>query len=155
MEDAKEAPPFTVLCIGATGATGRDVVKELLEMPNLERLTLLVRKVNKEVIPESDKIKQVEVDFSKLAMEFESKKIDKHDFIMSFLGTTKSAAGGATKYREIEVDYPNNFARMAKSLGCHHAVLMSSDGANAGSMLTYLSQKGQVEDAWKHLDFER
>ncbi len=29
---------------------------------------------------------------------------------------------------------------------------MSSDGANAGSFVTYLSQKGQVEDEWKKLE---
>jgi hypothetical protein len=54
--------------------------------------------------------------------------------------------------------------------GVKHAILMSSDGANAGSFLTYLSQKGektvifcsvfvsqrtqkgQVEDEWKKLE---
>ena len=29
---------------------------------------------------------------------------------------------------------------------------MSSDGANAGSMVTYLAQKGQLEDEWKKLE---
>ena len=31
---------------------------------------------------------------------------------------------------------------------------MSSDGAKAGSMVTYLSQKGFVEDVWKKIDFK-
>jgi hypothetical protein len=120
----------------------------------MTHLTLLVRKVNTSVIPQDEKIKQIEINFDKLAFEFESKKIEQHDYIISCLGTTKSQAGGKENYRRVEVEYPNNFARMCKNLGSKYAVLMSSEGANAGSMMSYLSQKGQVEDEWKKLDFE-
>ena len=145
---------FSVLIAGATGATGREVVRELLSMPNLDFMTLLVRKVNHDVIPQSDKVKQVQVDFEKLGLEFEAKEIGTHTFVMSFLGTTKSAAGSSEAYRRVEVDYPRDFARLAKLKECKHAVLMSSDGAKAGSMISYLAQKGQVENEWKKLDFE-
>lgn len=140
--------------IGATGATGREVVRELLLLPNLSHMTLLVRKVNTTVIPTHDKIRQIEVNFDKLGFEFEEKKIGQHTFVASFLGTTKAAAGSSENYRKIEVDYPRDFARCARNVLCEHAILMSSDGANPSSMIGYLAQKGQVEEAWKKLTFD-
>ncbi len=151
MEGLK-ASPFSAILIGGTGATGKLVVAELLKLENLQRLVLLLRKAAKYDDP---RVVPLEVNFDKLGFEFEAKKdvIGKCDVMLSFLGTTKSQAGGADNYRKIEVDYPKDFGRMARSqCGVKHAILMSSDGAKAGSMVTYLSQKGQVEDEWKKLD---
>ena len=94
--------PFSVLLIGATGATGREVVKTLLELPALEKMTLLGRRVDTEVIPQDDRVHQVVVNFDKLGFEFQEKKIPGHTFCMSFLGTTKSAAGSTEAYHKVK-----------------------------------------------------
>ncbi len=77
-----------------------------------------------------------------------------HNAAISCLGTTKDVAGTAEAYRRIEVDYPNKFADLAKAAGVRHAVLLSSQGANATSWFTYMKQKGEVEDHWTSLAFD-
>ncbi len=106
--------PFRCIMIGATGATGKLVVEKLLKLENLEKLTLLVRKSGKAY--EDKRIQVLEVNFDKLGFEFEQKKelLGQFDVMISCLGTTKGAAGSAEAYRKIEVDYPRDFARMAR-----------------------------------------
>jgi hypothetical protein len=137
--DSVKTSPFSAILIGGTGATGKLVVKELLGLPNMQRLVLLLRKQAKYDDP---RVVVVDVNFDKLGFEFEAKKelIGKADVMLSFLGTTKSAAGGADNYRRIEVEYPINFARMARSqCGVRHAILMSSDGAKARCFAQYFA----------------
>lgn len=48
---------------------------------------------------------------------------------------------------------PCAFARLAREAGVPHAILLSSAAASSSSWVTYLAQKGQVEDAWAALKF--
>jgi N-acetyl-gamma-glutamylphosphate reductase len=95
--------PFRVIMIGATGATGKLVVEQLLKLSNLECLTLLVRKSGKSY--DDKRVQVLEVNFDKLGFEFEQKKekIGMQHIMISCLGTTKGAAGSSENYRKIEV----------------------------------------------------
>lgn len=136
------------------GAVGSQVVEQLLQLESVEKITLLLRKPTDKF--KHAKVAQVIVNFDKLGFEFEEKKdlLRDHSVIISCLGTTKSASANATEYRRVEVEYPRDFARLAKAIGAKHALLISSDGANPGSMVTYLAQKGEVEEEWKKLNFD-
>jgi hypothetical protein len=69
--DTVKASPFSAILVGGTGASGKFVVKELLTLPNLQRLVLLLRKPQKYDDP---RVVVVEVNFDKLPFEFETKK---------------------------------------------------------------------------------
>lgn len=52
---------------------------------------------------------------------------------------------GDELFRKIDYTYPLEFAKLAQKLGAKHYGLLSSQGADANSMLLYTRTKGQVE----------
>lgn len=136
-----------ILVIGASGAVGRATVTKLLELSELKQLTLLGRRVY-EGFPDDPRLTQIAVDFDNLKIPAG------HNVIISCLGTTRAVAKDKGSYRKIEVEYPTQFARLAKAAGATRAVLVSSTGAKASSFVRYLAQKGEVEEAWTKLGFE-
>jgi hypothetical protein len=75
---------------------------------------------------------------------------------ISALGTTRALAGSFAAQREIDYDLNLALAKKAKEAGTKTYVLISSGGANSGSMIGgYMKMKGELEDAVTALDFER
>lgn len=75
---------------------------------------------------------------------------------ISALGTTRAQAGSFAAQREIDYDLNLALARKAKEAGTKTYVLVSSGGANSGSMMGgYMKMKGELEDAVRDLEFER
>lgn len=135
------------LIIGATGATGKDLVNVLLEDPWYTEIVILVRRPFGITHP---KLKVILTDFEKL--EDQSEHI-KGDVWFSCLGTTLKAAGSKDKQWHIDYEIPAQFAGIARGNGIQRMVLLSAYGASANSRIFYSKMKGQLEEKIGSLAF--
>ena len=128
------------LIIGATGATGKDLVKILLQDPAYTEVVIFVRRPTGTVHP---KLIEIITDFDQL--EDVSGSIN-GDVWFSCLGTTLKAAGSKEKQRHIDYEIPLKFAEIAKRNGVYKMVLLSAYGASATSRVFYSKIKGELEE---------
>ncbi len=136
------------LIIGATGATGKDLVNVLLQDPDYTKVVAWVRRPSGLKHP---KYAEIITDFDKL--EEVSDAIN-GDIWYSCLGTTLKAAGSKEKQWHIDHDIPLKFAEIAKRNGIPKAVLLSAYGASATSKVFYSRVKGSLDDAVIKLGFD-
>ena len=137
------------LVIGATGATGRELVQLLLKDNDISQVSIFVRTVPK---ISHEKISIHKIDFAKLE---EYKDLIKGDILFSALGTTKKDAGGKDQQHEIDYIYQYEFAKIAAENGVANYSLVSSVGANSKSSFFYPKIKGALEEAVKKLNFKK
>lgn len=137
------------LVIGATGATGKDLVYKLLNDKDYDEVNIFVRKPMNIQHP---KLKTHVVDFDKPE---EWKDLVKGDVAFSCLGTTLKAAGSKEAQRKVDYDYQYNFAKVAKENNVEDFILVSSYGASPKSKIFYSRMKGQLEESIKALHFNK
>jgi len=137
------------LLIGATGATGTDLLEKLLNDTTFDEVAVFVRKP---IAVTNDKLKVHVIDFDQPE---EWKYLVKGDVAFSCLGTTLKAAGSKEAQRKVDYDYQYNFAKAAKENNVAHFILVSSYGANSKSTIFYSRIKGELEDAVKALQFHK
>ena len=137
------------LIIGATGATGKDLVNTLLRDPDYTGVLVFVRRSTGIHHP---KLTEVLTDFNK--MESIQEHI-KGDVWFSCLGTTLKTAGSKEKQWHIDYEIPHEFARIARRNGVAQMVLLSSYGATPKSKVFYSKMKGELEEKMKGLGFEK
>lgn len=73
---------------------------------------------------------------------------------ISALGTTRANAGGFENQKKIDYDLNLELAKAARAAGTTVYVLISSSGADTGSMFGYTKMKGDLEEAVKALGFD-
>jgi len=137
------------LVIGATGATGKDLVNQLLNDKDFEEVDVFVRKP---LNIENEKLKTHVVDFEK---PDEWKGFVKDDVAFSCLGTTLKTAGSKEAQRKVDFDYQYEFAKAAKENDVDDYILVSAYGANPNSKIFYSKMKGELEEAVKQLHFNK
>jgi uncharacterized protein YbjT (DUF2867 family) len=140
---------LNALVIGATGATGRELVKLLIADIEVEKVTIFVR--NAPVIEHEKLIVHV-IDFNKIQNH---KDLIKGDIFFSALGTTKKDAGGKKEQYLVDYTFQHEFAKIAAINGVENYSLVSSVGANSKSSFFYPKTKGALEDAVKKLNFQK
>lgn len=62
------------------------------------------------------------------------------------MGTTRKKTPDLDVYRKIEVDIPNQFAKIGNQKGLTKFHYISAVGANANSSNFYLKMKGEAEE---------
>jgi uncharacterized protein YbjT (DUF2867 family) len=137
------------LVIGATGATGKDLVKQLLNDKDFEQVDVFVRKP---LNIENEKLKTHVVDFEKPE---DWKDSVKGDVAFSCLGTTLKDAGSKEAQRKVDYEYQLQFAKAAKENNVEDYILVSAYGANPQSKIFYSKMKGELEDAVRKLHFNK
>lgn len=137
------------LVIGATGATGKDLVNQLLLDKDFEEVNIFVRKP---VNIQNEKLKVHVVNFENPE---EWKNEVKGDVAFSCLGTTLKAAGSKEAQRKVDFNYQYEFAKAAKENNVDDYILVSSYGAHPKSKIFYSKMKGELEEAVKNLHFEK
>jgi len=133
--------------IGATGLVGKQLVKQLLEHTEFEKVRIFVRRDSGIKHP---KLEQQIVDFND---EKSWKKRLTGDVLFSALGTTLKQAGGQQNQYAIDFTLNYNFAKIAKENGIKRYVLISSMSANSKAKLFCPRMKGELDDAVKDLLF--
>ena len=135
------------LIIGGTGATGKDLLSQLLADDTYSEVHCFVRKPLTLTHP---KLHAHVVNFDTPEAWTD---LLQGDVAFSCLGTTLAVAGSKEAQWRVDYDYQYTFAQQCKANGVPTFVLISAAGAKAQSKLFYNRMKGQLEDAVKALDF--
>ena len=135
------------LIIGATGATGKDLLSQLLADDTYSEVHCFVRKPLALTHP---KLHAHVIDFDTPEAWAD---LLHGDVAFSCLGTTLAVAGSKEAQWRVDYDYQYAFAQQCKANGVPTFVLISAAGATAQSKMFYNRMKGQLEDAVKALDF--
>jgi len=138
----------SALIIGATGATGKNVLKELLSSPHFTRVGEYGRRVTplEQITSGKEKLEQKTIDFEKL--EDAGLKDGRWDVVFITLGTSKKAVGSAAAFEKIDREYVVNAAHAARTNDSSHSqrvVYLSALGADASSSILYPKSKGLTE----------
>ncbi|XP_065505169.1 oxidoreductase HTATIP2 [Caloenas nicobarica] len=137
--------------LGASGETGRVLLRELLARRLFARVTLVGRRRLSLDEETGAAVEQAVVDFERLSEH--AAVFQGHDVGFCCLGTTKAKAGTAGFIR-VDRDYVAQAAELARAGGCKHFVLQSSQGANPHSRFLYLRVKGEVENLVQAVGFD-
>ena len=137
------------LIIGATGATGKDLLSQLLADDTYAEVHCFVRKPLALTHP---KLHAHVVDFDTPEAWAD---LLHGDVAFSCLGTTLAVAGSKDAQWRVDYDYQYAFAEHCKNNGVSTFVLVSAAGAKAQSKLFYNRMKGALEEAVKKLNFPR
>ena len=139
---------LNALVIGATGATGQEIVSQLLEDDDFDSVSIFVRK---DPNITHSKLKTYVIDFSKVE---DYRELIKGDVLFSCLGTTLRTAGSKEKQYLVDYTYQYEFAKIASDNGVPIYSIVSSTGANEASPFFYPKIKGELEEAIKKLPFK-
>ncbi|EGN97020.1 hypothetical protein SERLA73DRAFT_185301 [Serpula lacrymans var. lacrymans S7.3] len=152
-------PGQSALILGATGAVGQYLLKEILSSSHFTRVGEFGRRVTPadqlESVPGKQKLEQKTLDFEKLNQA--GLKDGKWDVIFVTLGTTRAIAGSAANFEKIDREYVVNAVKEAKSNDPNHSqriVYLSSTGANSSSPFLYPKSKGLTELALAGLGYK-
>jgi len=164
----------SALIVGASGAVGKEVVKELVASKAFNKITSIGRRVVdfkitsdhslepelKQEIKTSDtkvyngcELRQVIVDFENLDQH--KGEFNNIDHVFCCLGTTRAQAGSAEAFKKVDYTYVVNSGEFAKQANVPHYSLVSSIGADPNSSLLYPQTKGLTEEKLKSFGFSR
>lgn len=137
----------TAVIIGATGAVGREILKEILGSEYYERVYVLGRN-SITSLPDEERLTKIIIDFENI--NFDTSILENADVFAS-LGTTIKIAGSKENQRKIDVDYTVNFAKLCEGK-VRSFNIVSAIGANSKSKNFYNSLKGELEDKLKEMN---
>ncbi|XP_060797833.1 oxidoreductase HTATIP2 isoform X2 [Neoarius graeffei] len=127
--------------LGASGETGKVLLKEIVQRNIFTKVTLIGRRQLSFEDKAYENVVQEVVDFEKLdeyAQAFQG-----HDVGYCCLGTTRKKVG-AEGFVRVDHDYVLKSAELAKAGGCTHFHLESSKGADKTSNFLYLKTKSAL-----------
>eukprot|EP00158_Paraphelidium_tribonemae_P001231 Partr_v1_DN24144_c0_g1_i3_m70968 putative HIV-1 Tat interactive protein 2, 30kDa len=146
------------LVMGATGAVGSCLLKDLVSCGSFSQITVIVRKWPTPP-PVVSPLLQV-----MLIPDFDS-DIDNHQLagyshFFCCHGTTRAKAGSAESFTKIDKDYTLKFARAFKEANADnetpsHYLIVTAQGASAKSWLLYPRTKGEIEQELIDMKFPR
>lgn len=138
------------ILLGATGAVGRDLVRQLLQDDRFTELYLLVRR-----IPEGLSFPKLRIELLDFDQPDQWPELPEADVLFSSLGTTLRDAGSQAAQYRVDYGYQYEVARRAAARGVPHYVLVSSWGAKPKAQSFYSRMKGELEEAVQTLPFRR
>ena len=119
---------FKAIIIGGTGATGKQLLNQLIRNQNCDLVTSLGRRP---VLDGKKNDKLVDIVVESLFKLTSTEKYWKdNDVFFNCIGTTRQRAGGAKEFINIESGISNEAAKMAANAKIPHASLISAKGAN-------------------------
>ena len=140
---------FTALVIGATGATGTELVQQLMDDNQYTSVIVFSRRP---LLVTNAKLTTHIVDFDNPQAWAH---LVKGDVLFSALATTLKQAGSQKEQYKIDYTYQYQTAATAAVNGVAKYVLVSAMGANAKSWLFYPRIKGELDNAASALPFKQ
>lgn len=139
----------TALVIGATGLVGEQLILQLLDHPEFDKVVVFGRRKTGLNHP---RLEEILIDFDQ--PESWAERV-KGDVVFSSLGTTiKTAKTKENQYR-VDFTYQYEFAKAASQNGVSAYVLVSSLGADSKSLVFYSRMKGELDEAVAKLPFRK
>jgi len=139
--DESRSLPRSALLLGATGLVGGHCLDALLDRDEWNRVVVLTRR---SVGRRHPKLQEVLTDFDRL--EERSGRFQVDD-VFCCLGTTIRKAGSREAFRQVELAYPREAARLAAEAGVEAFFLVSAVGASPSSRMFYTRVQGEAERA--------
>jgi uncharacterized protein YbjT (DUF2867 family) len=127
------------LLFGASGFIDSYLIDDLLNSPDYELVTIVVRKSLNKNHP---KLRELIGDYNSL-QSLKSSLVADDVFIA--LGTTKKNTPDQKEHYQVDHDYPVLAAKLAKENGAKSVFIVTAVGANAKSGIFYTRTKGEVE----------
>ncbi len=143
--------PLRIVMMGATGAVGGEVVKSLLQLPQLEQLTLLGRRSLNHI--SDTRVRQYQIDI--IDPQSYQEYLCGHHIAICTLGVGQPSKVSKEDFLKIDQQAVLDFAEAGKQAGVRHFELLSSVGTAAQSASFYLRSKGELNDALVALLFDR
>ena len=146
--------------IGGTGATGQQLIKQLLENDKWGQITSIGRKpvLNGK---SHDKLQDIVIE-SLYDLSSTEKLWEGNDVFFNCIGTTRKRAGSAKDFIKVEVDISMEAAKIASNAQISHASVISASGANHNQWakdwihpLLYIRTIGQKEQTLIKNIFDR
>jgi len=137
----------TAIIAGASGLIGSQLLNNLLENNQYDKIIALLRK---EIPFHSPKLLQVIVDYNNLESINDYLKCDD---VFCCLGTTIKKAGSQDEFYKVDFQYCLNLAIETHKNGASNFYLVTALGANANSKVFYNSVKGKLENAIQNIGF--
>ena len=135
----------TAIIAGATGLVGREILRGLLDAPDV----LAVHSLGRRSPPLTHaKLTAHIVDFAALP------PLPAAEEVYLALGTTIKVAGSQASFRALDHDANLAVAKAALAAGAKRAGLVSAMGADAKSRIFYNQVKGELEQDLAGLSFE-
>lgn len=137
---------YRAIIVGATGAVGSALVRELLASPRCAEVTALTRRPVEIFagLPGEAKLRQRVIDMNDLERET-AEAARGYTTAFCTMGVGQPRKMAKDEVRKIDVDYAAAFARGARSVGVRHISLLSSTAANPAARSFYLRLKGDAE----------
>jgi uncharacterized protein YbjT (DUF2867 family) len=142
---------LSVLLLGASGAVGGEVLKTLLTMPEVSRITVLTRRPLDS--PLNPKITLHVVDV--LDPESYQAHLKNHNIAICTLGVGQPTKASQEEFTRIDKQAVLDFARACRTAGVRHFSLLGAIAADSKSRSFYLRSKGELRDAIAAMGFER
>lgn len=145
--------PLRAVVVGATGATGRHVVSTLLNRSWL--VTAVSRRpLELETGKANANLKQLISNFTEDDDSL-AHKLGPHDALFNCLGTTRSQAGSAEAFVDVEVGLTKKICKAVFQSGVSHVGVVSAEAANKDMWvpstlihpLLYMRTMGEKEEA--------
>jgi uncharacterized protein YbjT (DUF2867 family) len=133
--------PKTAILLGATGATGSELLQLLLNDSRYDTIKLFSRKASGVSHP---KVKEYVIDLFALeqhAADFTG------DVVFCCIGTTKAKTPDTDTYYKIDYGIPVAAAALATLNGIRSYIVISALGADKNSGIFYNRTKGQMQEA--------
>ena len=134
----------SAVVIGATGLVGRELLKQLNQIESCEQILAIVRQEDQQ-LKKLEKVEQLVVDDFLLIND---QDVQGFSHAFSCLGSTIKKAGSKANFYNIDFEINAHFADLFNSTDTHY-VLISAQGADAGSLFFYNQVKGDLE---QHLE---
>ena len=145
-----KSPSQSIVMIGSTGAVGTHALMGLVELDEVDKITLLVRSPSP---VKSDKITQHIVDV--LKPETYQMHLDGHDVGISTFGVGEPSKISKADFLKIDKDAVLTFATHCRNAGIDHFQSLGSVGVDSKSSQYYLKAKGELEEGISALGFSR
>lgn len=140
---------LTANVIGGSGLVGQQLIRQLLDHPEFEKVRSFVRRSSGLT---NAKLEEIIIDFDHPALW---KHLVKGHVLFSTLGTTIRTAKTKENQYRVDYTYQFEFARAASENGVPVYVLVSSMGANPKASVFYSRMKGELEEAVSQLSFSK
>ncbi len=131
----------TAILLGASGATGNELLQILLADARYNKVKLFSRSRTDIANP---KVEEHIIDMFKL----ENHTADfKGNDVFCCIGTTKAKTPDKETYRKIDLGIPTTAAKLAKANNINTFIVISAIGANKDSGIFYNRIKGEMQEA--------
>lgn len=139
----------TALVIGATGLVGEQLVVQLFEHSEFDKVVVFGRR---KIGLDHPRLEEILIDFDHPESWHH---LVKGDVLFSTLGTTIKTAGTKENQYKVDYTYQYEFAKAAAQNGVQAYVLVSSLGADSKSSVFYSRMKGELDEAVSKLPFQK